>query len=63
MSTASISDHPPIYSQLVRELGDVLADAREVAEQTHAQAREALDFAEVRRAHQEREERAFSAFG
>lgn len=63
MSTAPRSDHPPIYGQLVRELGDVLAESREVAEQTHARAREALDFDEVRRAHHDRQERAFSAFG
>jgi hypothetical protein len=63
MSTAPISEHPPIYGQLIRELGDVVADTRKAAEQTQAQAREALDFSTVRRAHKAREDHAFSAFG
>ncbi|MDQ0791557.1 hypothetical protein [Streptomyces sp. B1I3] len=63
MSTAEISDHPPIYDRLVKERGDVLAETRKVAEQTQAQARQALDWSSVRRSHKEREERAFSAFG
>lgn len=63
MSTATEPDHPPIYGQLVRELGDVVAEARQAAEQTQAQLKTALDFAAVRRAHHDREERAFSAFG
>jgi hypothetical protein len=49
MSTAPTSDHPTIYGQLVRELGDVVADTRKVAEQTQAQVQEALDFRAVRR--------------
>lgn len=63
MSTEAIADHPPIYGQLVQELGDVLAESRKAAEQTHEAAREALDFDNVRRAHKDRQERAFSAFG
>lgn len=63
MSTAAEPDYPPIYGQLVRELGDVVAEARQVAEQTQAQLQAALDFSGVRRAHPARGERAFSAFG
>jgi hypothetical protein len=63
MSTAPISAHPPIYDQLVRELGDVLADTRKAAEQTQAQAREVLNFSGVPRAHADRDDSAFSAFG
>lgn len=63
MSTSPIADHPPIYGQLVRELGDVVAESRRVAAQTQAQARAALDFGDVRRASKDRVERAFSAFG
>ena len=63
MSTSPISEQPPIYGQLIRELGDVVAESRKVAVQTEVQVREALDFDEVRRAHKDREERAFSAFG
>ncbi|MER7981352.1 hypothetical protein [Streptomyces sp. NPDC095817] len=43
MSSAEISDHPPIYDRLVKERGDVPAETRKVAEQTQAQARQALD--------------------
>ncbi|MFI5998090.1 hypothetical protein ACIBAC_40300 [Streptomyces sp. NPDC051362] len=63
MSTAEISEHPPIYDRLVKERGDVLAETRKVAEQTQAQARQALDWSVVRRSHKEREQNAFSAFG
>jgi hypothetical protein len=63
MSTAPKSEHPPIYDQLVSELGDVVAETRQAAEQTQAQLKTALDFSGIRRAHQDREERAFSAFG
>ncbi|MFF1520460.1 hypothetical protein [Streptomyces sp. NPDC058305] len=48
MSTAEISEHPPIYDRLVKERGDVLAETRKVAEQTQAQARQALDWSAVR---------------
>lgn len=48
MSTSPAADHPPIYGQLVRELGDALADTRKAAEETHARAREALDFRGIR---------------
>ncbi|MET9498457.1 hypothetical protein [Streptomyces sp. NPDC006552] len=63
MSSDEITEHPPIYGRLVRERGDVLAEVGEVAEQMLAQARDALDWSAVRRDAQEREERAFSAFG
>ncbi|MFD9404961.1 hypothetical protein ACFWA4_39865 [Streptomyces sp. NPDC060011] len=58
MSTAEISEHPPIYDRLVKERGDVLAETRNVAEQTQAQARQALDWSAVRHS-----QRTFSAFG
>lgn len=63
MSTAPEPDHPPIYGQLVRERGDVVAETRQAAEQTRAQLKAALDFSGVRHAHRDREGRAFSAFG
>ncbi|MFD5724419.1 hypothetical protein [Streptomyces sp. NPDC127036] len=65
MSTEEISEHPPIYDRLVKERRDVLAETRKVAEQTQAQARQALelDWSVVRRSHKEREQNAFSAFG
>ncbi|MCZ4102564.1 hypothetical protein C8250_042450 [Streptomyces sp. So13.3] len=63
MSSAEISEHPPIYDGLVQELGDVLAETRQVAEQTRDQVRQALDWSTVRDAQEEREQRAFSAFG
>ncbi|WP_328902823.1 hypothetical protein OHR86_25575 [Streptomyces sp. NBC_00441] len=63
MNAEDTSEHPPIYDRLVRERGDVLAEAREVAAQMRAQAKEALDWSELRRAERGREERAFSAFG
>lgn len=63
MSTAEISDHPPIYDRLVKERGDVLAETRQVAEQTQAQARQALDWSDLRHVQKQREERSFSAFG
>ncbi|MFI1018374.1 hypothetical protein [Streptomyces sp. NPDC020965] len=68
MNTAEISDHPPIYERLVRERGDVLAEARKAAEHTQHQARQALDWSGLRRSHGERshgerDERTFSAFG
>ncbi|MGW0563313.1 hypothetical protein ACWDZ4_22575 [Streptomyces sp. NPDC003016] len=63
MNSAEISEDPPIYGQLVRERGDVLAETRKVAEQTRLQARQALDWSAVRDSQREREVRAFSAFG
>jgi hypothetical protein len=36
-------DHLPIYEDLVRERGDVVAEARVVAEQTQHQATQALN--------------------
>lgn len=56
MSIAPRSDHPPIYGQLVRELGDVVSDTQKLAEKTEAQAREALNFSAVHRALTERED-------
>ncbi|MEV8593059.1 hypothetical protein [Streptomyces sp. NPDC052012] len=35
-------DRLPVYESLVRELGDVLTETREVAERTRDQARQAL---------------------
>jgi hypothetical protein len=64
MSTAEITEHPPIYERLIRERGDVLAETREVAEQMQRQARQALDWSGARPSPWEsRENRAFSAFG
>lgn len=63
MSTGPIGELAPIYSQLVMELGDVVADTRKVAEQVQAQAREALDFRGARRVRRAGEAGAFSAFG
>ncbi|MER8193581.1 hypothetical protein ABTY00_06445 [Streptomyces microflavus] len=62
MSTAERPGHTPIYDRLVRERGDVLAEIRKVAEETRAQARQALDWSTVRQSQKWREERAFSAF-
>jgi hypothetical protein len=36
------TDHLPVYESLVRERGDVVAEARAVAEQTQRQATQAL---------------------
>ncbi|GAA2536817.1 MULTISPECIES: hypothetical protein [Streptomyces] len=36
------NDHLPVYESLVRERGDVVAEAREVAERTQHEARQAL---------------------
>lgn len=63
MSTAQISEYPPIYGQLVHERGDVVAEARKAAEQTQAKAQVALDFGGMGRGYGGREARAFSAFG
>ncbi|GAA3795314.1 hypothetical protein ACFS5L_17245 [Streptomyces phyllanthi] len=37
------SNHLPVYESLVRERGDVVAEAREVAEQAQHQAAQALN--------------------
>ncbi|NJQ01679.1 hypothetical protein [Streptomyces zingiberis] len=36
--------HPPIYQQLLNEHGDVVADARNTAEEIRREAAEALDW-------------------
>ena len=36
------NDHPPIYETLIRERGDVVAEAQLAAEHTHHQAAELL---------------------
>ncbi|MEW1569504.1 hypothetical protein AB0454_42015 [Streptomyces sp. NPDC093509] len=63
MSTAEIPEHPPIYDRMVKERGDVPAETRKAAEQAQAQARQALDWSTVRRSHQERQARSYSAPG
>jgi hypothetical protein len=40
---SSATDQLPIYESLIRERGDVVAEARVVAEETQHQAKEALD--------------------
>ncbi|WP_199185559.1 hypothetical protein [Streptomyces carminius] len=45
-TTATRADHPPIYGSLVEELGDVLAETREVAERIQRETREVLDWRE-----------------
>ncbi|QGZ52686.1 hypothetical protein GPZ77_01420 [Streptomyces sp. QHH-9511] len=62
MSNAEIHEQPPIYRGLVKERGDVLVEAREVAEQTERQARQALDWSDVRFSRHQREESSFSPF-
>ncbi|MEU5524463.1 hypothetical protein ACIQCD_21580 [Streptomyces sp. NPDC093250] len=41
-SSPSAGDHLPVYDGLVRERGDIVAEAREVAEHAQYQARQAL---------------------
>jgi len=41
-SASPAGDHLPVYDGLVRERGDVVAEAREVSERTHHQVRQAL---------------------
>lgn len=36
------NDHPPIYEDLIRERGDVVAEAQRAAEHTHHQAAQLL---------------------
>lgn len=40
--SASGNDHPPIYEELIRERGDVVAEAQLAAEHTQHQAAELL---------------------
>lgn len=46
MTTAEQAD-APIYASLVEKYGDVLTEARRVAERTQREATEALDFNRV----------------
>lgn len=62
MSNSDTAAHPPIYERLVRERGDVLAEARQAAQQAQRRADEALDWSELRVAQRKREEGFFSAF-
>ncbi|GAA2954881.1 hypothetical protein [Streptomyces enissocaesilis] len=64
MNTFGIVEDPPIYQNLVKEFGDVLAASREAAEQTQLRARQALDFTGGGSPQLESwERRTFSAFG
>ncbi|MFH8569152.1 hypothetical protein [Streptomyces sp. NPDC017993] len=66
MSTAGGFEHPPIYDRLVRERGDIVAEAREVAEQMERHVRQAMgDWTELRPRLRENDggARAGSAFG
>jgi hypothetical protein len=38
------NDHLPVYESLVRERGDAVAEARVVAEETHHQVTQALNW-------------------
>lgn len=49
----------PIYDDLVSEHGDVLAEAREAAQETKREAEESLDFSELRERHGAADEPAF----
>ncbi|MCX2968639.1 MULTISPECIES: hypothetical protein [Streptomyces] len=49
--TSSGSPEAPIYDSLIEEHGDILAESRKVAEETQREAREAIDFSDVRAAH------------
>jgi hypothetical protein len=42
-SFSSSDEQLPVYDSLVRERGDVVAEAREVSERTQHEARQALD--------------------
>ncbi|MDJ0463980.1 hypothetical protein [Streptomyces sp. H27-C3] len=64
MSTAEISEHPPIYDRLIQERGDVPAETREAAEQAKHRMQQALDWSSVHPAMRESGDgRTFSAFG
>ncbi|GAA1190321.1 hypothetical protein GCM10009654_54790 [Streptomyces hebeiensis] len=47
----NVASNPPIYDQLVREHGDVVTEAREAADLTSRQARDALDWSGLRSHH------------
>lgn len=61
MSSTEVSQSQPIYERLVRERGNVPAEARTVAEETQAQVAHALDWSTVR--NPQTGTRGFSAFG
>ncbi|MDF9810785.1 hypothetical protein [Streptomyces sp. SPB162] len=63
MSTAEITEHPPIYGRLIEERGDAPAEAREAAQQVQRQAAVDLDWSDVRLSQQKKEAHGFSAFG
>ncbi|MEU3464046.1 hypothetical protein ABZ721_29345 [Streptomyces sp. NPDC006733] len=62
MSNSETAAQQPIYERLVRERGDVPAEARQAAQQVQRRANEALDWSDVRASHKKREEGFFSAF-
>ncbi|MEU9984385.1 hypothetical protein [Streptomyces sp. NPDC050856] len=47
MNPAAARTDAPIYDTLIRERGDVPAEARRVAEQTEREVAQALDFSSV----------------
>ncbi|MER7155327.1 MULTISPECIES: hypothetical protein [Streptomyces] len=53
MTTAThTSSRTPIYEELVKQHGDVLAETREAAEHSQLKASQALDWSDLRRRHQ-----------
>ncbi|QMV20554.1 hypothetical protein GQS52_00605 [Streptomyces sp. SCUT-3] len=42
------SGHPPIYSRLIHERGDVVAEVRSVAEHLHREVARAMDWSGLR---------------
>ncbi|MER5890477.1 hypothetical protein ABT160_42180 [Streptomyces sp. NPDC001941] len=56
-TTAMTAAATPIYESLVHERGDALAETRRAAEQTHTEAREALDWSAVRNTEREPDSR------
>lgn len=50
-SPVTFQDHPPIYQGMVQDRGDVVAEARLLAEEIQRQAEKALDWSDVHRAH------------
>jgi len=44
VTTADTADHAPIYDSLIAEHGDVVAAARQAAEETERDMNEALDW-------------------
>ncbi|MGW0548286.1 hypothetical protein [Streptomyces altiplanensis] len=64
MNTLGTVEDPPIYQDLVKEFGDVLAASREATEQTQLRASQVLDFAGTGSPPLESwGRRTFSAFG